>query len=97
MVEWPCPSRVALLTNRVIGLAGTPGRTVVRKAACPARGVARAVAQAVSTGPPLAPRTVLRWAASGPVPTKASPIWVTKPLTRTGQTAGGDGEGSVRP
>ena len=81
MVEWRSPSRVALLTNSVIGLAGTPGRTVVRKAAWPARGVASAVTHAVSTGPPLAPSTVLRWAASGPDPTKASPIWVTNPST----------------
>ncbi len=84
MPEWPGPSSAALLTKRVIGLAGIPGRRMVTKAAWPARGLARAVAQAVSTGPPFAPSTVLRWAASGPEPTKASPTWVTNSAMRTG-------------
>src|SRR5690606_12361291 len=72
------PSTVALLTNTVAGLAATLGRTQATKGTWPGRGVASAVAHAASTGPPLAPSTVLTWAAAGPSPTKASPTWVAR-------------------
>ena len=85
----------ALFTNRVKGRTATPGATEATKAACPWRGVARAVTQAVSTGPPTAPSTVLTWAASAPVPTKASPNWVL--TAGGGQVSGGWAKGSVRP
>src|SRR5215210_8953381 len=65
---------VVLLTNSVKGRAGTPGRTTATKGVWPIRGVARAVVQAVSTGPPLRPMTTLTCAAFTPSPTKDSPI-----------------------
>jgi hypothetical protein len=50
------------------------GRATTTNEAWPARGVARAVAQAVPTGPSRDPSTVLMWAAFGPLPAKPSPM-----------------------
>src|SRR5262249_4468928 len=83
-VSTPCssPAIDALLTNRVSGLAGRPGRTTATNAAFPRRGVASAVAQATPTGPSRRPRMVLTCAASAPSPTKLSPISNSAPRER---------------
>src|SRR5215471_347106 len=74
---------VALLANSVIGFTGSPGRSTATNGTCPWRGAARAVAQAVPTGPSRSPSTVLTWAASAPSPMKLSPISIgTPPLRR---------------
>ena len=104
---WRSLSMEALFTKRVKGRTATPGATEATKATCPARGVAKAVTQAVSTGPPTAPSTVFTCAASAPcadeglaelgAPSRLGSAGRWRAHAGRGQVSGGSAKGSVRP